>query len=311
MAIGFTGVLSNPGRAPKPPGVLDTAIAGAKKFKTELGLPSFQDLLGKIGQGGSTVEYGNAGAAGTGAQFARGEIDRFRGDLAGQQAQLAARRRDIANPTGTAGFQNVMRLTNERLGRASEDADRRASEAASRRGYVGGYDPGQTEQARMEALATAGYETADRERAAQREQFASEADLYKAGLSGYNTAMGSYTDLTKTLAELPTKYLDSYARLLSGAGGDFGSIFGTALRGAEFDSGRDFDLLQRKYDLEQQGLDAAETRRRQAGAYDFAFDQSHESDQERLERQRAEIDLEKASRGTSLFAPTRRTSFAY
>lgn len=285
----------------RPSNVLNTAIAGAKRFKTELGLPSYQDIFDKIGGGFGTREFGNAGAAGTGASFARGEVDRFRGDMQAQQRALQEQRRLIANPTQSEGFKNVMSLHNSRLARASEDADRRANEAATRRGYVGGYNPASTERARLEALADAGYEAVAGERAALQQQFGNEADLYKAGLAGYGSALGAYTDLTKTYAELPTKYLDAYARLLGGAGDGFGSIFGTALAGAKFDTGREFELAEQRYGLEQKGLEAAEARRRAGMEYDFRFGESHTSEDERLARQRQQAELEKAQRGTSFY----------
>lgn len=214
---------------------LDIAVRGAKAFRDQLGLPSYQDILGKLGNGPGSKEFGNAGAAGEGAAFAKGEIGNWKNALKGERGQLDVLRGNIKNPTKTEGFRNVMRLTNERLGQAAQTDQRQAAEAATRRGYVGGYSPGQTEVNRMDALASAGYEAADRERQAQQAQFGNEAGLYGSQLGGYNAALGAYTDLTKTQAELPTKWLDSYAGLLSGLGGGYGDIFGTALKGAMYD----------------------------------------------------------------------------
>lgn len=222
------------------------AVEGAKNFRDTLGLPSYQDLLGKFGGGTGTREFGNAGAAGEGADFAKGELSKFRGDLHQSQSQLAAERSAIRNPTKTEGFRNVMRLTNERAGQAAEAERRQAAAAASRRGYVGGYSPGQTEQNRLEAVATAGYEAADKERAAQQALFNAEGDLYGKEMGGYSSALGAYTDLTKAYAELPTKYLDAYSNLLGGMGG-YGDIFGTASRNVQFDVGNEReDTAQRR-----------------------------------------------------------------
>lgn len=218
-----------------PPSTNQRATTAAKSFRDTLGLPSFQDILGRMGGSAGTKEFGNAGAAGEGAAFAKNELGNWKKDLRGERGQLDVLRGNIKNPTKTSGFQNVMRLTNERLGQASEAAQHQAADAASRRGYVGGYSPGATEKNRMEALATAGYETAAKEREAQQAQFGNEASLYGSELGGYQSALGSYTDLTKTAAELPTKWLDSYSGLLSGLGGGFGDIFGTALKGEMYD----------------------------------------------------------------------------
>lgn len=218
-----------------PPSTNQKAIGAAKSYRDTLGLPSFQDLLGKLGSGGSTHEFGNAGAAGTGADFAKNELANWKGNLRGQQNQLSVLRGGIANPTKTSGFKNIMRLTNERLGEATENDRRLGAEAAAKRGFVGGYNPERSDRDRLEAVATAGYEAADKERAAGREQFANEASLYGSQMGGYNAALGAYTDLTKTQAELPTKWLDSYASLLGGLGGSFGDIYGTALKGEMFD----------------------------------------------------------------------------
>lgn len=212
------------------------ATAAAKGFRDTLGLPSFQDILGKLGSGMGTKEFGNAGAAGAGADFAKNELGNWKNDLRGEQGNLQQIRNNIRNPTGTSGFQNVMRLTNERLGQAAQADQRQAADAASRRGYVGGYSPGETEKNRMDALATAGYEAAGKEREAQQAQFGNEAGLYGSEMGGYQSALGAYSDLTKTAAELPTKWFDSYSNLLSGLGGGYGDIFGTALKGEMFDS---------------------------------------------------------------------------
>ena len=213
-----------------------SAVEGAKLYKSALGLPSYEDILKRFDDGIGSREYGNAGAAGEGAAFARGELDRWRGDFTRQQGNVGKARKGVQNPTGTEGFRNIMRLTNERAGQAAEAERRQAAEAASRRGYVGGYAPGRTEQARAESVATAGYEAAQAEREAQLALMGQEIDLAGTIRGGYDASLGAYTNLTKTLAELPTKYLDSYSRLLGGLGGDYGGIFGTASQNVRFDT---------------------------------------------------------------------------
>lgn len=252
MAAGFTGVTpygtrggptkptpvtNNPGRPNADyygSGTNARAVAGAKQFKDALGLPSYQDILGKFGQG--TTEYGNSGLAATGASELHGQLGKTRNDLLAQKANIAQARNDIRNPTNTEGFKNIMRLTNERLGNQQENDRRLAAEAASRRGYVGGYSPERGEQDRREATATAGYEAAGKEREAQQALFGGEAGLYGDMLGGYGQELGAYTDLTKTAAELPTKQLSALSGLLGSAGG-FGDIYGTAMKGAMFDEG--------------------------------------------------------------------------
>lgn len=213
-----------------------SAVEGAKLFKSAMGLPSYEDILGKLGSGLGTREYGNAGAAGEGATFAKNELDRWRSDLNVQRGNVNRARTGVQNPTGTEGFKNIMRLTNERAGQAAEAERRQAAEAASRRGYVGGYSPGATEKNRAESVATAGYEAAQAEREAQLGLLGKEIDLTGTLRGGYDTSLGAYTDLTKTLAELPTKYLDAYSNLLGGLGGNFGDIYGTASRNVQFDT---------------------------------------------------------------------------
>lgn len=237
------------GYGPPGPGSTNkSAVAGAKLYRDTLGLPSWQDLLGKLG-GQGTTEFGNAGAAGTGADFMRGELADWKGNLAAQRGQLTAQRNQInaarfgiKNPTRTSAFRDVMRLSNERLGNAVENDRRLAAEAASKRGFVGGYNPEATDRARLESLATAGYEAAGEARKSAQDQFGNEVSLlgqegniYGTNLAGYNAALGGYTDLTKTLAELPTKYLTAYSSLLGGLGGGFGDIFGTSSRNVQFD----------------------------------------------------------------------------
>jgi hypothetical protein len=216
---------------------LDVAVRGAKTFKDALGLPDYEDILGKLGGGQGTREFGNAGRAGTAADEIKGRLDTTRGSLAEQQRNIAMARGGIRNPTRTSGFKNIMRLTNERLGQAAEGERRAAADAVSRRGYVGGYSGERNDIERREALATSGYEAAGKEREAQQALFGGEADLYGSMLGGYGQELGAYTDLTKTAAELPTKWLDAYSGLLSGLGGGYGDIFGTALKATMFDEG--------------------------------------------------------------------------
>ncbi len=270
-----TSVTSAPGPQRPTGGALNNAIAGAKKFKDTLGLPNYTDLLNQFGGGQGTREYGNAGAATAGANLLHGDMDRWRSDLQGQQANIAAARAGVRNPTGTEGFQNVARLNAEKLGRAASQADRAAADAAGRRGYAGGYDPGATEFDRLSALGEANASAAIDERKAQQDLFSGENSLYGNMMPGYTSALAGYTDLTKTAAELPTKYLDSYASLLGSLSPNFGSIFGTAMEGAKFDQNREGSLLDQKYGLGQKEADAAEQRRRDAAEFDFQQQQKH------------------------------------
>lgn len=212
------------------------AISGALAYKDALGLPSWQDILGQFGPNGtSTKEFGNAGAAGTGADYLKGELDASETGLAAQQKNIAAARAGILNPTGTRGFKDVMRLTNERAGQSLEAGQRQAAEAASRRGYVGGYNPDEAAQAQNEAVAQAGYEAADSSRKDYEDLLGNENQLYGSELGQYGNQLQGYTNLTQTEAELPTKWLSAYSGLLGGLGGNFGDIFSTASKNAQFD----------------------------------------------------------------------------
>lgn len=222
------------------------AVQGALAYKNALGLPSFEDLLGKLGNGAGTKEFGNANLASTGADYLKGELENSKKGLAAQQANIQRARSGIVNPTKTAGFKNVMRLTNEREGNAAENDRRLAAEAASRRGFVGGYSGEANDQARRESLANAGYEAAGEERKAQQDLFGGEASLYGSELGQYGQQLGGYTDLTKSAAELPTKWLDSYSNLLGGLGNSYGDIFGTSSQNVRFDTGNELQEQGRK-----------------------------------------------------------------
>jgi len=199
------------------------ATEGATAYKKAMGLPDFQDLLS--GLGGGSKEFGNSGLAASGAADMKAK-------LAAQEANLNRVRGDIRNPTGTEGFKSVMRLTNEELGNATENDRRHAAEAASRRGYVGGYSPDQAAQTTREQLALAGGKAAAGEREAQQNLFTGESSLYGNQLS-------SYTDLTKTAAELPSKWFNSISGLLGGISGGFGDIFHTSSGNVQFDTGNE------------------------------------------------------------------------
>jgi len=208
------------------------AVKGATAFKNALGLPSYQDLFKQFGPG--TQEFGNAGLASSAAADLKGNLASDRAQLAGQQRNLASARAGIVNPTGTQGFKNIMRLTNERAGQQAMTDQIAAADAASRRGYVGGYNPEQADLNRREAVAEAGYQTADEQRQANQDLFTGENALYGNEAQQYGNELGAYTNLTQTAAELPTKYLTAFSGLLGGLGG-YGDIFGTAMKGAMFD----------------------------------------------------------------------------
>lgn len=235
-----------------------TATAGAVAFKSAMGLPSFQDLFSKVGgpggiAGGGTVGglyddkvFGHAAAASAGAAKAASEMAGWKAAALKGKASLLALKGQIADPTQTAGFKNVMRLNSERLGQASEASRQAAADAASRRGYVGGYNPAATERARLEAIAMAGYEGVGQERKSLQDQYAAEGNVYGSDLGAYSAAMGAYKDLLSTYASIPTKsqssnlqsnpMLDLYSKLLGGLGGSYGDIFGTASHNVQYDT---------------------------------------------------------------------------
>ena len=222
------------------------ATAGAKAFKDTLGIPNFQDIMDKMG--GGSKEFGNGGLATGGAAFAKDELGNWKKNLSADRANMNKLRAGIRDPTQTAGFKNTMRLNNERLGAATEDARQADAEATSRRGYAGGYNPASTERSRLEAIAMAGYSGVNDERKALTDQFGNEAGVYGSDVAGYGHGLSAYTDLTKTAAELPTKWLDAYSRLLGGAG-NFGDIFHTSSQNVQYDEdNRRSDKAQRDRD---------------------------------------------------------------
>jgi len=236
-----------------------TATQGAVAYKNAMGLPSFQDLFDKLSGGaggvggGSTIGglyddkvFGNAGAAKAGAHKAAAELSKWKGDLAKGKASLLALKGQIADPTQTEGFKNIMKLTGERMGQATESARQQAANAQSRRGYVGGYNPAVNEQARLEAMGITGLEANMAERKSLQDQYAAEGDVYGTDVGGYKSALDAYGNLTAAYATTPTKsqssnlqanpLLDFYSKLLGGAGGSFGDIFGTSSRNVMFDT---------------------------------------------------------------------------
>lgn len=256
---------------------LQTAITGAKQFRDTLGLPSYADILKQMGGPGS-IEYGNAGAAATGANALHDELMNWRNNLESQRQNVLADRAAVQNPTGQQGFKDVMKLNSERLSSAAEDADRQAAEAAGRRGFVGGYNPARTEQNRLEELGQLGITAAQSEREAQQGLMNADTGFYSAEMPGYTASLGGYTDLTKTLAELPTKYLTAYSNLLGGIGG-YGDIFGTALKGAMYD---DPSRLEYQAQLE-----------REKAARDFSYGQAGSQAEFQRQQQAADADLKR------------------
>jgi len=304
---GRTGI----GNSSRPAGTSGAAATKvALGYKNAMGLPNFQDLFKDLsgkGLGGATIgglydstEYGNRDELKKGAGRAWGEVSDWKNRLAEGKAQLAKVRGGIENPTGTEGFKNVMRLTDARLNRASQASAQQAADAATRRGFVGGYNPGRTDRDRLEAMAMAGWEGADHERAAQMQQFQNESSVYGADVGGYKSAVDAWNGLINTYGTTPTKVqssnlqanpmLDVYSKLLGGLSGGFGDIFGTSLRSVEFDANRPSSLqaeqfaLQEKarhdqaaldqgmrhdqYALEQETAQEAEKRRRLANQFD-------------------------------------------
>jgi len=235
------------------------ATTGAKAFKDALGIPNFQDIMDKMG--GGSREFGNSGLATEGAAFAKDELGNWKKNLGSDRASINKLRAGISDPTKTAGFKNTMRLNNERLGAATEDARQADAEATSRRGYSGGYNPASTERSRLEAIAMAGYSGVNDERKALQDQFGNEAGVYGSDVAGYGHGLSAYTDLTKTAAELPTKWLDAYANLLGGAG-NFGDIFRTTSGNVQYDENNQRADVARK---RQDALDVQNSQTMRAG----------------------------------------------
>jgi hypothetical protein len=190
--------------------------------------------------------YGNAGAAKEAANRAKTELGGWKKSLGAGKASLLALKGQIADPTQTEGFKNIMKLTGERMGQATESARQEAANAQSRRGYVGGYNPAATEQARLEAMGTTGLEANMAERKSLQDQYAAEGGVYGTDVGGYKSALDAYGNLTAAYATTPTKsqssnlqanpLLDFYSKLLGGIGGNFGDIFGTSSKNVMFDT---------------------------------------------------------------------------
>lgn len=214
-------------------GSVGTAARQARYAMDTMGVPNFAEIMKGGGGFGGVTEFGNAGLAGQGAAFAKGELENFKGGL-------NAARADFAHPTQSAGFQAGMGLAREQTAGAVADERRQAAEAAQRRGYAGGYDPRQGDIDRMRALSEAGFAGVKDAREQALGQFGAEAQ-------GYGDALGAYKDLLSTQAELPTKMLSALAPYYSsilGAGSDF---FRASLGADQAD--RDFRQQQRTQQL--------------------------------------------------------------
>lgn len=234
------GMYGAPGTVPVPGagmGPVGTAAREARYAMDTLGVPSFNDIWSKISgfAGGgpfSSREFGNAGMAGAAAADARGQ-------MTSAQKRFNIDRGGFLNPTGTSAYKAEMGLARERTAAASEEAARQSAEAQSRRGYVGGYDPRQSDIDRMRALSEAGFGAVKD----IRDQQLGQEQVDVADLGG---ARSAWADLTKTQAELPTKWLSAISPILSSALGAFGggsSYFHDALMADQ--SQRDFNQAQK------------------------------------------------------------------
>lgn len=273
---GFGGMAGSggPGVPGAGQGTVGTAARQARYAMDTLGVPSFADIMKQFGGGSSSREFGNAGVAGAGADFARHELEGWKGGLEGIQKQIRDRqasglgsnsfgrslredRADYANPTQNAGYQAEMGLARERTGAASAEAARQSAEASQRRGYAGGYDPRSADLARMQALSEAGFgaikDVRDQalakygsdvggygaEQAQRQSRYNTDigalTSQYGAGMEGYKGGLGAFTDLTRTQAELPTKWLSAMSPLLGGSMGGPSSFFHDALAATEGD----------------------------------------------------------------------------
>lgn len=257
-------------------GSVGMAARNARFAMDTLGVPSFSDILGKFGPGGTfeSQQFGNAGAAGAGANFAKGELESQKSGLESLQQNIAARekagpganpfggaiaadRAEYSNPTNSAGFKAAMGLARESTAAASADAARQSAEAAQRRGYAGGYDPRQSDLDRMQALSEAGFGAVKDTRDQASQMYGADVggygaaaganmdryktdvgaleDQYKSGSDRYNSALGAFSNLTQTQAELPTKYLSALSPLFSGAMSGPSSFFHDALAAQQGD----------------------------------------------------------------------------
>lgn len=250
-------------------GLVSGAAGQARNAMNILGIPNLGDFLKGAGGGFGTTEFGNAGVAGAGATYARGQLEDWKGGLEGLQKQIGARekvglgpstfmpqlaadRAEYARPTESGAYQAEMGLARERTAAAASQDAQQAAEAAQRRGYGGGYDPRQSDLDRMQALSTAGFgalkDVRDQalqkygtdvggygaERAQQEDRYKTDIGAltseYGAGMEGYKAGLGAFSDLTKTQAELPTKMLSALSPYYSSILGGAGGIFGDVLQ---------------------------------------------------------------------------------
>lgn len=191
-------------------GTVGQSARAARYAMDTVGMPNFGELLKGTGGFQGVTEFGNAGAAGRGADFAKNELQGFKG-------HLNEARTDYAHPTQSGGFQAGMNLAREQTAGATADIARRGAEASQRRGYSGGYDPRAADIDRMRALSEAGFAGVKQARGEALSQFGGE-------MQGYQSALDAYKGLTQTQAELPTKMLSALAPYYSsilGAGSDF------------------------------------------------------------------------------------------
>ena len=149
--------------------------------------------------------YGNSQALLDAAKRAGVDLGTWNRSLKHDRSELDLLRAGIRDPTSTEGFRSVMNLTGEKLAHAAEAERQQQAEAASRRGYVGGYNPASTERARLEAIALASGEAAQSERAGLEGQFGRESTVYATDAGGSQHALGEYTHALETLGTTPTE----------------------------------------------------------------------------------------------------------
>lgn len=202
-------------------GTVGSAARQARYAMDTMGVPSLGELLKGGGGFGGITEFGNAGVAGQGAAFAKGELGDFK-------TQIGKARADYEHPTQSAGFQAGMGLATEKTAGAVADQARAAAEAAQRRGYAGGYDPRSADIDRMRALSEAGFAGVKDARSEAQAQLGAE-------LGGYSSALDAYKGLTQTQAELPTKMLSALAPYYSSILGSGSDFFRSALSGVQGD----------------------------------------------------------------------------
>jgi len=132
-------------------------------------------------------------------------------DRAGlQETSLNAREAEASfnNPRGTGAFRNLMGLAQEQTGQQASEVAREARDASQRRGYAGGFEDTarQTQQDRMSALASAGFQGADAIQQREGEQYGRAIGAFTQLQTSYNEAKQQgdtafASDLTKTHIE--------------------------------------------------------------------------------------------------------------